>query len=76
MSNGHVNIKFSWGLTKSDPEQSPVLFVGLSNHLTALEWNHVKEKLEPRVTEEVRKLLDIFRVFFYICSYVLSYLTV
>lgn len=54
MSNGHVNIKFAWGLSKSDPDQKPVLFVGQANHLSALQWDHVKCKLEPRVSEEVR----------------------
>lgn len=52
MSNATVSIKFRWGLTQSDPEQQPVLFVGQSAHLSALDWDVVKFKLEPRVTQE------------------------
>ncbi|XP_050671604.1 probable aminopeptidase NPEPL1 isoform X2 [Leptidea sinapis] len=53
MSSSQTNIKFRWGLTASDPEQSPVLFVGQPAHLKALSWQDVRCKLEPRVTEEV-----------------------
>nr|XP_032523702.1 probable aminopeptidase NPEPL1 [Danaus plexippus plexippus] len=52
MSNS-VNIKFKWGLSTSDPEQKPVLFVGQTAHIAALSWQDVRCKLEPRVTEEV-----------------------
>lgn len=52
MSNASVSIKFRWGMTASDPEQQPVLFVGLSPHLNSLTWKDVRCKLEPRVTEE------------------------
>lgn len=53
MSNSPVNIKFKWGLSVSDPEQKPVLFVGQSAHLAALSWQDVRCKLEPKVSEEV-----------------------
>ncbi|XP_045505607.1 probable aminopeptidase NPEPL1 isoform X2 [Colias croceus] len=48
-----ASIKFRWGLSASDPEQAPVLFVGQPAHLNALSWQDVRCKLEPRVTEEV-----------------------
>lgn len=54
MSNASVSIKFRWGLTPSDPEQQPVLIVGLASHLNTLTWDDVRCKLEPRVSEEVR----------------------
>ncbi|CAF4860668.1 unnamed protein product [Pieris macdunnoughi] len=47
------SIKFRWGLSASEPEQTPVLFVGQPAHLSALSWQDVRCKLEPRVTEEV-----------------------
>lgn len=53
MSNSPVNIKFKWGLSASDPEQKPVLFVGQAAHLAALSWQDVRCKLEPKVSEEV-----------------------
>ncbi|XP_075985465.1 putative aminopeptidase NPEPL1 granny smith protein isoform X2 [Anticarsia gemmatalis] len=52
MSNASVSIKFRWGLSPSDPEQQPVLFVGQAAHLSALSWDDVRCKLEPRVSEE------------------------
>lgn len=52
MSNSPVNIKFKWGLSASDPEQKPVLFVGQAAHLAALTWQDVRCKLEPKVSEE------------------------
>ncbi|XP_045512959.1 probable aminopeptidase NPEPL1 isoform X1 [Pieris brassicae] len=47
------SIKFRWGLSASEPEQTPVLFVGQPAHLSALSWQDVRCKLESRVTEEV-----------------------
>ncbi|CAG9131187.1 unnamed protein product [Plutella xylostella] len=53
MSNGSgVSVKFTSGLSKSDPEQKPVLIVGQASHLAALTWQDVRCKLEPRVTED------------------------
>ncbi|KAJ8710379.1 hypothetical protein PYW07_009745 [Mythimna separata] len=52
MSNASVSIKFRSGLTPSDPEQQPVLIVGQAQHLSALNWEDVRCKLEPRVSEE------------------------
>ncbi|XP_050552084.1 probable aminopeptidase NPEPL1 isoform X3 [Spodoptera frugiperda] len=52
MSNASVSIKFRAGLTPSDPEQQPVLIVGQAAHLSALNWDDVRCKLEPRVSEE------------------------
>ncbi|CAK1543638.1 unnamed protein product [Leptosia nina] len=48
-----TSIKFRWGLSASEPEQTPVLFVGQPAHLSALSWQDIRCKLEPRVTEEV-----------------------
>lgn len=52
MSNASVSIKIRAGLTSSDPEQQPVLIVGQAAHLSALNWDDVRCKLEPRVSEE------------------------
>ncbi|XP_048484164.1 probable aminopeptidase NPEPL1 isoform X2 [Plutella xylostella] len=53
MSNGSgVSVKFTSGLSKSDPEQKPVLIVGQASHLATLTWQDVRCKLEPRVTED------------------------
>ncbi|CAH2228154.1 jg10230, partial [Pararge aegeria aegeria] len=52
MSHSPVSIKFKWGLSASDPEQKPVLFVGQAAHLSALTWQDVRCKLEPKVSEE------------------------
>ncbi|XP_045761869.1 probable aminopeptidase NPEPL1 isoform X2 [Maniola jurtina] len=52
MSHSPVSIKFKWGLSASDPEQKPVLFVGQASHLAALSWQDVSCKLEPKVSEE------------------------
>lgn len=59
MSTAPVSIKFKWGLSASDPEQKPVLFVGQGAHLSALSWQDVRCKLEPKVTEEVSITLNI-----------------
>ncbi|GBP81693.1 Probable aminopeptidase NPEPL1, partial [Eumeta japonica] len=53
MSSASVTLKFRWGLTPSDPEQQPVLVVGQTSHLNAISWADIRNKLEPRVTEEV-----------------------
>ncbi|CAH2097363.1 unnamed protein product [Euphydryas editha] len=60
MSTAPVSIKFKWGLSPSDPEQKPVLFVGQGSHLSALSWQDVRFKLEPRISEETwRRGLDV-----------------
>lgn len=59
MSNSSVSIKFKWGLSASDPEQKPVLFVGQAAHLAALSWQDVRCKLEPKVSEEVSKFIKL-----------------
>ncbi|XP_030031119.2 probable aminopeptidase NPEPL1 isoform X2 [Manduca sexta] len=55
MTSASVTIKFRSGLTSSDPEQCPVLFVGQTFHLSQLSWSDVRRKLEPHVTEEAWK---------------------
>lgn len=49
------NLVFRCGLTKSDPAQNPVLILGQIKHLLQLKFDHLKCKLEPRVSEEVFK---------------------
>ncbi|KAJ8979435.1 hypothetical protein NQ317_003214 [Molorchus minor] len=44
------------GLTKSDPQQTPVLILGQVKHLTQLKFQSLKCKLEPRVTEDIFKV--------------------
>ncbi|PZC76739.1 hypothetical protein B5X24_HaOG204183 [Helicoverpa armigera] len=61
MSNASVSIKIRSGLTPSDPEQQPVLIVGQAAHLAALSWDDVRCKLEPRVSEEVRRASVVLR---------------
>lgn len=50
------NLVFKSGLTKSDPQKTPVLIIGQVKHLTQLRFNDIKPKLEPRVSEETFKL--------------------
>lgn len=47
-----TNIVFSPTLTKSDPHDHPVLVVGQLPHLSALSFDDLRMKLEPRVTSE------------------------
>lgn len=46
---------FRSGLSKSDPQQIPVLILGQVKHLTQLNFQDVKCKLEPRVSKDVFK---------------------
>lgn len=50
-----TKVKFNKSLTKTDPQQHPVLIIGQLRHLSILQFDHVKSKLEPRVTEETFK---------------------
>lgn len=50
-----VKLKFQSGLAPSDPQQTPVLIVGQLSNLTAVKFETIKVKLEPRVSEEVRQ---------------------
>ncbi|XP_044264369.1 probable aminopeptidase NPEPL1 [Tribolium madens] len=47
---------FRSGLTKTDPQQTPVLIIGQVKHLTQLKFQDIKSKLEPRVSEDVFKV--------------------
>ncbi|KAF7284404.1 hypothetical protein GWI33_022190 [Rhynchophorus ferrugineus] len=49
-------LTFKSGVTKSDPQKTPVLIIGQVKHLTQLKFNDIKPKLEPRVNEETFKL--------------------
>lgn len=46
---------FRGSLTKSDPQQIPVLILGQVKHLTQLNFQEIKCKLEPKVSKEVFK---------------------
>lgn len=46
-------IKINRSLTESDPRMHPVLIIGQLRHLSSLKFDHIKLKLEPRVTEEI-----------------------
>lgn len=48
-----TKIVFGNSLSRSDPQQSPVLIIGQVKHLNLLKYQDIKVKLEPRVTEEV-----------------------
>ncbi|XP_037026092.1 probable aminopeptidase NPEPL1 [Bradysia coprophila] len=50
-----TKVKFNKTLTKTDPQQHPVLIIGQLRHLSILQFDHVRCKLEPRVTEETFK---------------------
>lgn len=50
-----TKVKFNKSLTKTDPQQHPVLIIGQLRHLSILQFDHVRCKLEPRVTEETFK---------------------
>ena len=45
-------IQYNRTITKTDPQEHPVLIIGQLRHLSILKFDHVKAKLEPRVTEE------------------------
>lgn len=48
-----TKLSYHGKLSKTDPQQKPVLFIGQVKHLTLLKYDDVKCKLEPRVSEEV-----------------------
>ncbi|XP_030371693.1 probable aminopeptidase NPEPL1 [Scaptodrosophila lebanonensis] len=50
-----TDIKFSPTLTRSDPQQKPVLIIGQLRHLNLLKFEQLACKLEPRVSEETFK---------------------
>lgn len=51
-----TNLVFKSGLTKSDPQKTPVVIIGQVKHLTQLRFNDIKCKLDLQVSEEVFKL--------------------
>ena len=52
-----ATLKFSNVLTATDPQKNAVLIVGQAKNLALASYNDVRSKLEPRVDEEVTKLL-------------------
>ncbi|KAJ3648682.1 hypothetical protein Zmor_020465 [Zophobas morio] len=51
-----TKLVFRSGLTKTDPHQNPVVIIGQVKHLSQLKFEDIKNKLEPRVTEDVFKV--------------------
>ncbi|XP_030559025.1 probable aminopeptidase NPEPL1 isoform X3 [Drosophila novamexicana] len=50
-----TDIKFNASLTRTDPQQQPVLIIGQLRHLNLLKFGQLASKLEPRVSEETFK---------------------
>lgn len=57
MAKLSTKLSFHGKLSKTDPQKNPVLFIGQVKHLTALKYENIKCKLEPRVSEEVSILV-------------------
>lgn len=55
-----TNLKYNATLTKTDPHNNPVLIIGQIRHLNSLKFDEVKDKLLPRVTEEVINIIFLF----------------
>lgn len=49
-------ITFNSGPIVSDPHSHPILIIGQVRHLSQVKFADVKDKLEPRVTEQVIEL--------------------
>uniref|UniRef100_A0A1B6CJQ1 Probable aminopeptidase NPEPL1 N-terminal domain-containing protein n=1 Tax=Clastoptera arizonana TaxID=38151 RepID=A0A1B6CJQ1_9HEMI len=49
----NINIKFNNGLDTCDPQNTPVLIVGQLKNLNQVNYDTIKVKLQPRVTEEI-----------------------
>lgn len=50
-----TQLVFSNVLSRTDPQQNPVLIIGQVKHLTQVKYQDIRIKLEPRVSEEVYK---------------------
>jgi len=48
-----VTVRFYSGLAATDPVANPVLVVGQPKHLGMVDWDTIKQKLEPRVAKEL-----------------------
>lgn len=46
---------FNGGLSSSDPVSVPVIILGQHQHLAMVDWEKIKVKLEPRVSQETWK---------------------
>lgn len=64
MVKSSTKLSFHGNLNKTDPQKNPVLFIGQVKHLTALKYEDIKCKLEPRVSAEVSSC-GVPYVFFY-----------
>lgn len=49
---GATVLQYNAALTVTDPQSHPVLIVGQLRHLSSLSFDHVRPKLEPRVTPD------------------------
>uniref|UniRef100_A0A023F9F8 Putative leucine aminopeptidase 1 n=1 Tax=Triatoma infestans TaxID=30076 RepID=A0A023F9F8_TRIIF len=54
-NGGEVKITFSTDSERSDPQKQPVIIVGQLTCLNKINFDAIRHKLEPRVTEEVFK---------------------
>lgn len=51
----NVVLEFKASAGDSEPQNRPVLIVGQLNNLAQTNWTQVKGKLQPAVSEKVRK---------------------
>ncbi|KAM9296879.1 putative aminopeptidase NPEPL1 [Gastrophryne carolinensis] len=51
----NVRLEFRASAGDSDPQARPILILGQLAHLHRLAWSDVRDKLQPRVTEEIWK---------------------
>lgn len=69
-----ATITFNSGPITSDPYNHPILIIGQVRHLSLIKFADVKDKLEPRVNEQVIELFKscyfcadfrfIFKIYF------------
>jgi probable aminopeptidase NPEPL1 len=48
-----VSVQYVSGQAPSDPATTPVTIIGQARHLASLAWENVRQKLEPRVSQDV-----------------------
>lgn len=52
MPTAATQLQYNAALTATDPQAHPVLIIGQLRHLTTLKFDHVRQKLEPRVAAD------------------------
>ena len=48
-----VSVQYVSGQSPTDPATTPVTIIGQARHLASLAWENVRQKLEPRVSQDV-----------------------